>query len=161
MIQIEDRYLLYYSVSSFGVNTSAIALVSTQSLNPEDDGYGWKDHGIVVSTTQDDNFNAIDPALLKTDTGQLWMSFGSFWSGLKLLQLEPSTGTRKHTDTSLHSLAWSPEIEAPISHSETAGTICSSIMENAVAVLRAPIPFGLGEAETLQGHTLIGKDGIC
>lgn len=113
VVKIDDRYLLYYSVSSFGVNTSAIALVSTQSLNPEDEDYGWKDHGIVVSTTQDDNFNAIDPALLETDNGQLWMSFGSFWSGLKLLQLDPSTGTRVHTDSPLHSLAWSPEIEAP------------------------------------------------
>jgi arabinan endo-1,5-alpha-L-arabinosidase len=40
------------------------------------------------------------------------MAFGSFWSGIKLVELDPATGLRK-PETSIRSLAWAPEIEAP------------------------------------------------
>ncbi|MBL8820241.1 MAG: arabinan endo-1,5-alpha-L-arabinosidase [Planctomyces sp.] len=107
------RYLLYYSVSSFGVNTSAIALASTPTLDPTSPDYKWTDHGIVVRTSRTDDFNAIDPAVIATEGGELWMSFGSFWSGLKLIQLDPETGKRSPDDSMMHSIAWSREIEAP------------------------------------------------
>jgi arabinan endo-1,5-alpha-L-arabinosidase len=109
----EGRYLLYYSVSRFGVNTSAIALASNPTLDPADPEFRWTDHGIVVESRRDDNFNAIDPALIKTPDGQLWMSFGSFWSGIKLIELDPATGKRVATNSPMHSLAHVEKIEAP------------------------------------------------
>lgn len=113
IIRLNDRYLLYYSVSSFGSNTSAIALASTPTLNPDDDAFEWTDHGIVTRSSKSDNYNAIDPAVIMTDDGKLWMSFGSFWSGLKLLQLDPTTGKRIDGDDTLHSIAQYKAIEAP------------------------------------------------
>lgn len=113
VIQIDDRYLLYYSVSSFGKNTSAIALASTKTLDPDDPEFGWTDHGIVVQSSNKDNFNAIDPAVILTDSGELWMSFGSFWSGLKLIQLDLKSGMRQDDDGQVRSIAYHREIEAP------------------------------------------------
>lgn len=106
------RYFLYCSVSRFGVNTSAIALASNPTLDPGDPRYEWTDHGIVIRSAGRDNFNAIDPAVIKTDGG-LWMSFGSYWSGIKLIELDPETGKRIAPDSPVHSLARSRAIEAP------------------------------------------------
>ena len=50
VIQLNDRYLVYYSVSAFGKRTSAIALASSPTLDPKSADYKWTDHGIVVQT---------------------------------------------------------------------------------------------------------------
>lgn len=109
IIRVGDRDLLYYSVSTFGKQTSAIALAS----RPAADGGGdWTDHGIVIQTTLDSDYNAIDPGLIQTSGGELWMAFGSFWSGIKLVQLDPKTGLRLAPDSPVTSLAWKEQIEA-------------------------------------------------
>jgi beta-xylosidase len=61
------------------------------------------------STTSND-YNCIDPAIVEDASGQLWMSFGSFWSGIKLVKLDNST--MKPSSSSVYSLAYSSEIEA-------------------------------------------------
>jgi arabinan endo-1,5-alpha-L-arabinosidase len=113
VIQVGERYLLYYSVSRFGKNTSAIALVTNPTLDPGDAKHAWSDQGIVVRSGQGDDFNAIDPAVVRDASGGLWMAFGSFWSGIKLIQLDPATGMRIAPDSPMHSLARYDSIEAP------------------------------------------------
>ena len=116
VIKIGDRYAVYYSVSSFGVNTSAIGLATATTLDPAGADYGWRDEGIVVRSAKSDTFNAIDPAIFRDDDGRLWMSFGSFWSGIKLLELDPKTGKRLAEDSPLFPIAWKEAIEAPAIH---------------------------------------------
>ncbi len=113
IIEIEGRYLLYYSVSSWGKNDSAIGLATTPTLDPEDRNPGWKDEGIVIRTHAKDDYNAIDPHLFRDDDGRLWMSFGSFWSGIQLVELDPRTGKRHPDNDEIRKLAWSESIEAP------------------------------------------------
>ena len=113
IIQLNGRYLLYYSVSSFGKNTSAIALVTNSTLDPEDPKFGWADEGVVVQSRATNEFNAIDPAVFQDRDGSAWMSFGSFWSGIKLIQLDPQTGKRIAPESPLYSLAHHDSIEAP------------------------------------------------
>lgn len=112
-IQLGDRYLLYYSASRFGKNTSAIALATNPTLDPGDPKHAWSDQGIVLQSSQKDDFNAIDPAVVRDPGGGLWMSFGSFWSGIKLIQLDPETGKRIAPDSPMYSLADYASIEAP------------------------------------------------
>ncbi|PWU67636.1 arabinan endo-1,5-alpha-L-arabinosidase [Gracilibacillus dipsosauri] len=81
------RYWLYYSVSSFGSNNSLIGLTSTDSIVSGN----WRDDGLVIRSTTADNFNAIDGDLVIDENGQPWLSFGSFWSGIKLTKLDPNT----------------------------------------------------------------------
>lgn len=109
----DGRYLLYYSVSQFGKNTSAIALASTPTLDPVAPDHAWTDHGVVIGSTATDDFNAIDPAVVRTADGELWLAFGSFWSGIKLVQLDPRTGRRLDSDRPMHALARHDAIEAP------------------------------------------------
>jgi len=112
VIRVGDRYLLYYSVSAFGKNTSAIALASTPTLDLADPTYKWTDHGIVIRSNPKDDFNAIDPNLFLDRDGSLWLAFGSFWSGIKLVELDPKTGLRKSPTTPLIALANKEQIEA-------------------------------------------------
>lgn len=113
IIQLKDQFLLYYSVSRWGVNTSAIGLATNPTLDPSDPKYRWIDQGLVFQSGKGDNFNAIDPAVTKDAEGGLWLSFGSFWSGIKLIQLDPATGKRIATNSPIYSLAYQRAIEAP------------------------------------------------
>ncbi len=107
-----DRYLLYYSVSLFGKNTSAIGLASNATLDPNDPAFKWNDEGVVVQSVAKDNFNTIDPAITLDRDGKLWLAFGSYWSGIKLIELDPKTGKRIAPDSQLYSLAYAKQIEA-------------------------------------------------
>ncbi|GGB41098.1 extracellular endo-alpha-(1-_5)-L-arabinanase 1 [Sphingomonas metalli] len=89
---VDGRYRLYYSVSTFGSNRSAIGLATSPTLDPDAPGYGWRDEGLVVASAPQDDFNAIDPAFLADADGRQWLALGSFWTGLKLFALDPATG---------------------------------------------------------------------
>lgn len=85
------KYYLYYSVSAFGKNTSAIGLAINTTLDPGDPRFKWVDQGIVVrSVPGRDMWNAIDPHLAYDEKGVPWLAFGSFWSGIKLVRLNKS-----------------------------------------------------------------------
>jgi arabinan endo-1,5-alpha-L-arabinosidase len=87
----DGTYYIYYSVSTFGKNTSAIGLVTNTTLNPENPDYKWVDKGYVIHSSESDNYNAIDANLIFDQEGVPWLNFGSFWSGIKLIQLDPVT----------------------------------------------------------------------
>jgi arabinan endo-1,5-alpha-L-arabinosidase len=103
------RYHLYYSASTFGSNRSAIFLATSASGNSGT----WTNQGLVIESRTSDNFNAIDPDLVVDDQGRWWLSFGSFWSGIKMVALDPSTG--KRSDGTIRSIAGrgGGAIEAP------------------------------------------------
>lgn len=116
IVKRNGEYRLYYSVSAFGRNNSVIGLTTTNAISTSNPGAGWADKGLVMQSTTADNFNAIDPAVFTDAEGREWMAFGSFWSGIKTVQLDPATGLRLASDTTIHSLAMRPSpgaIEAP------------------------------------------------
>ena len=100
-----DKFHLYYSVSTFGSNRSAIGLVTNVTLDSESDDYEWVDEGLVVESVLTNNYNAIDPNLVLDADGVPWLSFGSFWTGIKMLRLDYETGKPSEEDTTVYSLA--------------------------------------------------------
>lgn len=115
------KYHLYYSASTFGKNRSSIGLATNQTLDSTSDKYRWEDQGKVISSYNTDDWNAIDPNIVIDEHGAPWMSFGSFWGGIKMRKLDAATGKLSTADTKLYSLASRPRsaelpgaIEAPV-----------------------------------------------
>jgi arabinan endo-1,5-alpha-L-arabinosidase len=96
---------LYYCLSSFGHNTSAIGLTTNSAFDPLKPGEGWQDQGLVLMSREGEDFNAIDPFRIDTSDGRAWLAFGSFWSGIKLGELNPETGKLIRADTPRVALA--------------------------------------------------------
>lgn len=96
-----SEYRLYYSISTFGKNRSAIGLATSPSLEQP----AWSDKGAVMRSDSHDDFNAIDPNVFTDAEGRQWMTFGSFWTGIKMVRLDPATGMRSAEDRKIYSLA--------------------------------------------------------
>lgn len=111
------KYHLYYSVSSFGSRDSAIGLSTNVTLDPSRPDYAWNDEGMVLRSFADrDDWNAIDPNLVIEDADHVWLTWGSFWGGIKMRRIDPATGKLSDADTTMYSLA-SREREQPINGS--------------------------------------------
>ena len=83
-------YYLFYCITSYGKNTSAIGVATNTTLHPDDPNYKWVDHGKVLESVPNrDNWNAVDPTVVQDEDGSYWLSFGSFWSGVKIVKLAP------------------------------------------------------------------------
>jgi arabinan endo-1,5-alpha-L-arabinosidase len=80
-------------------------LATNEALDPQSPKYHWQDEGLVLESTVTDNFNAIDPNIVFDEKGQPWLSFGSFWGGIKMRRIDPITGKTSSTDANLYSLA--------------------------------------------------------
>lgn len=81
------RYWLYYAISSFGTNTSAIGLTSCSSIVAGD----WRDDGMVIRTTSSSSSNAIDPNLFTDASGKSWLVYGSWFDGIHVVRVADAT----------------------------------------------------------------------
>jgi arabinan endo-1,5-alpha-L-arabinosidase len=107
------EYRLYYAYSLFGVNTSGIGLATNKTLDRKSPDYQWVDKGLVLESKASDDFNAIDPNYVEDQKHHAWLSFGSFWGGIKMRALDASTGMLSKADTKLYSLATRAKPEHP------------------------------------------------
>jgi arabinan endo-1,5-alpha-L-arabinosidase len=96
------QYYLYYAASSFGSLNSAIFLATSTTGNAGT----WTNRGLVISTSGSSDYNAIDADLIVDRDGRWWLALGSFWSGLKLIAINPTTGQR--SGSAMYSLASRP-----------------------------------------------------
>jgi arabinan endo-1,5-alpha-L-arabinosidase len=101
------KYWLFYSVSTFGSNTSCIGVASTSGNL----GGGWTDNGLVIRSTSSNNYNCIDPSFVVDADNNPWLVFGSFWNGIHLTRLDPAT--MKPTGSLYNIAKRSGGIEAP------------------------------------------------
>lgn len=110
------RWQLYYAGSTFGSPRSVIGLATNATLDPNSPDYAWVDEGLVIESTGAENWNAIDPNFVVDAEGNPWLAFGSYWSGLKLIRLDPATGKPSTVDPTIYAIAGrsaeNPAIEA-------------------------------------------------
>lgn len=68
------------------------------------------DQGEVLGSAPGDDFNAIDPNILADTDGSVWLTYGSYWSGIKQRRIDPSTGALSAADTTRYDLATRPGV---------------------------------------------------
>lgn len=107
---------LYYAVAIFGTVESATGHATNPTLDPTDPAYLWTDHGPVVTAhAPTAEWSSIDPNLVLDGNGTPWLAWGSFWGGIKLQELDPTSGAPA-AGTPVHTIAlrdpWWAGVEA-------------------------------------------------
>jgi len=96
---MNGQYYLYYSCSTFGSQVSTIGLATNPTLDPTSPSYKWTDQGEVISSNASTVANAIDPALFTDASNNLWLTYGSYFGGIRITQLAAATGKVLNVNT--------------------------------------------------------------
>jgi arabinan endo-1,5-alpha-L-arabinosidase len=98
VIRVGDKYFLYYAAPG-PQPKAAIGLLVGKTLDPNAPGYRWEDAGPVVWSDGVEDSNAIDPGVFRDPTnGTLWLTYGSYFGYIRLVELDPKTGRRLYPD---------------------------------------------------------------
>jgi arabinan endo-1,5-alpha-L-arabinosidase len=96
VIKIGDHYYVAYAVGGGGMNgghASAVKVMWTRSLDPSSPDFAFHDVATVASSNGLENNDAIDPAFLLAE-GRLWLSYGTYFGSIRIVELDPATGGR-------------------------------------------------------------------
>ncbi len=98
VIHIGDRYYVSYAKGGGGLgggHASEVHVMWTKTLDPKSPDFGFKDDHVVASSNGIEDCDAIDPSFLLDPTdGRLWLTYGTFFGYIRLVELDPKTGDR-------------------------------------------------------------------
>ena len=98
VLKIGDRYLVAYSATGGGLGGTHRGDVLTmwnKSLDPKSPDFKYTEPIVVASSQDDEDCDAIDAGLLlDPTTGKLWLSYGTYFGFIRLVELDPKTGKR-------------------------------------------------------------------
>ena len=98
VIHIGDRYYVSYATGGGGLaggHASSVHMMWSKTLDPKSADFGFHDNMIVASSDGVEDCDAIDPAFLLDPTdGRLWLSYGTYFGYIRIVELDPTTGAR-------------------------------------------------------------------
>jgi arabinan endo-1,5-alpha-L-arabinosidase len=97
-MKIGDRYLVVYGATGGGGgHKGAILTMWNKTLDPTSPDFKYSDPVIVATSDGYEENDAIDPGLmLDPNTGRLWLTYGTYFGFVRLVELDPKTG--KHVE---------------------------------------------------------------
>ncbi len=114
VIHLGRRYYLYTAANS-GQTKADVSMIWTKSLDPGSPDYKWSQPVIVASSDGVEDANAIDPGLfLDPGDGRLWLTYGSYFGYIRLVELDPKTGERLHPAQKPYDIAINAEASVMI-----------------------------------------------
>lgn len=98
VIKLGDRYLVIYGATGGGLgggHNGRILTMWNKTLDPNSPDFKYTEAiEVAASDGQEDN-DAIDPGImLDPNTGRLWVSYGTYFGFIRLIELDPATGKR-------------------------------------------------------------------
>src|SRR4051812_7025071 len=116
IIRSGDKFFLYYAAPGTQPK-SAVGLLVGRTLDPASPDYKWEDAGPVVWSDGVEDSNAIDPGILRDPTNDaLWLTYGSYFRYIRLVELDPRTGKRLHPEAKPINVAVNSEASVMIFH---------------------------------------------
>jgi arabinan endo-1,5-alpha-L-arabinosidase len=106
----QGEFHVYYTGSTLESQQSVIGLVTNTTLDPRNPAYKWVDRGPVIESAVGDDFNALDPNIFLDTDGTVWLTYGSFWSGIKQRQIDPASGLLASWNQTRYDLAARPGV---------------------------------------------------
>ena len=98
VLKIGDRYLCIYGATGGGLgggHSGRILTMWNATLDPKSPLFKWSDAVEVCYSDGMEDQDAIDPGmLLDPTTGRLWVSYGTYFGTIRLIELDPATGFR-------------------------------------------------------------------
>ena len=99
VLKIGDRYLCIYGATGGGLgggHAGRILTMWNKTLDPKSPDFKWSVATEVCFSDGMEDQDAIDPGLLlDPTTGRLWVSYGTYFGTIRLIELDPKTGFRK------------------------------------------------------------------
>jgi len=106
VLKIGDRYLIVYGATGGGLaggHNGTILTMWNKSLDPKSPDFKYSEPVKVASSDGIEDNDAIDPGLLLDPTdGRLWLSYGTYFGYIRLVQLDPKTGKRVEGNKALN-----------------------------------------------------------
>ena len=98
VIKIGDRYLVAYSATGGGLgggHNGRVLTMWNETLDPTSPKFKFSEPIEVASSDGDEDNDAIDAGLLlDPTTGRLWLSYGTYFGNIRIVELDPKTGAR-------------------------------------------------------------------
>lgn len=98
VVKIGDRYLIAYGATGGGLgggHNGQILTMWNKTLDPKSPDFKYSEAIVVASSDGTEDCDAIDPGLLLDPTdGRLWLSYGTYFGFIRLIELDPQTGKR-------------------------------------------------------------------
>lgn len=97
-MKIGDRYLIVYGATGGGLgggHNGNILTMWNKTLDPKSPDFKYTEAVVVASSDGKEDCDAIDPSLLLDPTdGRLWLTYGTYFGFIRLVELDPKTGKR-------------------------------------------------------------------
>ena len=98
VMKIGDRYLIIYGATGGGLgggHNGRILTMWNKTLDPKSPDFRFSKPVEVCSSDGLEDQDAIDPCLfLDPNTGRLWVTYGTYFGSIRLIELDPTTGRR-------------------------------------------------------------------
>jgi len=98
ILKIGDRYLVVYGATGGGLaggHNGKILTMWNKTLDPKSPDFKYSEAVVVASSDGIEDNDSIDPSLLLDPTdGKLWLTYGTYWGYIRLVELDPKTGKR-------------------------------------------------------------------
>ncbi|NLD35487.1 MAG: family 43 glycosylhydrolase [Desulfatiglans sp.] len=98
VIRINDRYYVTYAKGGGGLSgghASNVYVMWSKTLDPNSPDFEFRDETIVASSDGVEDCDAIDSAFLLDPTdGRLWLTYGTYFGFIRIIELDPKTGKR-------------------------------------------------------------------
>lgn len=98
LLRIGDRYLVVYGATGGGLgggHNGNILTMWNQTLDPKSPDFKYSEAVVVASSNGHEDCDAIDPSLLlDAKDGRLWLTYGTYFGYIRIVELDPKTGHR-------------------------------------------------------------------